>query len=96
MLSAFENHLKAIRFDYIKVHSIICQKDDIKVELAMTENSSTSDIFARTYVNNVRESHRKWDMCLKRLWEEEFPNVSDDTGGRFSRLVFFIFSCVQL
>ncbi|XP_037043774.1 uncharacterized protein LOC119079808 [Bradysia coprophila] len=77
MMSAFENHLKSFKFDYTKIHSIICQKDDIKVELALTENPSPDDIFARTYVNRVREPDCKWAICLKHLWTKEFPNDSN-------------------
>lgn len=75
MIGTFENHLKSMKFDYTKIHSIVCQKDNIKVELALSQNGSVDEIFARVYVNDVRESDCKWDNCFKRLWKEEVQNV---------------------
>lgn len=76
MLSSFKNHLESMKFVFKKIHSIVCQKDDIKVELALCENGSSKEIFARVSVNRVREFNYKWANCLKTLWREKFQKVS--------------------
>lgn len=76
MLSKFETHLISMKFAFKKIHSIICRKDNIKVELAVCENGSSDEVFARVYVNRVRECNYKWANCLKALWQKEFKKVS--------------------
>ncbi len=75
MIDAFEDLLKSMTFDFVRIHSIVCQKDDIKVELALCENGSSNNIFARVYVNTERESDFKWANCVKTMWRNEFQNV---------------------
>lgn len=75
MVVQLEAHLQSKQFDFKKIHSISCQKDDLKVELALAENESSIDIFQRVYVNRAREMDFKWANHLKTLWHSDctFP-----------------------
>lgn len=75
MVVQLENHLQSAQFHFKKIHSISCRKDDTQVELALSENESSTDIFQRVYVNRVREVDCKWANHLKILWHSEstFP-----------------------
>lgn len=55
-----------------KIHAIKCEKDDIKVELAVCEDCTPTVTFQRVFVNKVREHNRKWADYFNNLWRKRF------------------------
>lgn len=76
IITQFTTRLNSSKFDWKKIHSIVSEAGNTKVELALSENGSPTNLCSLTFVNKQRQSKSEWGYWLKTLWRKRTGNVS--------------------
>lgn len=76
LFEKFEQFLESRQF-FSKIHSVTCEKYDVKVELFLCEDGTQHKTFQFVYFNQLSEQHNgKWKEFVDRQCRKRFEKVS--------------------
>lgn len=77
LFGKFENFLESNQF-FSEIQYVSCQKHNVKVELCLCENGTSSKLFQFVYFNKLIESDAdvKWTKVINGLCDKKFDHVS--------------------
>ncbi|KAG4071976.1 hypothetical protein HA402_006137 [Bradysia odoriphaga] len=73
LFDKFEQFLESHQF-FSKIQSVSCEKHDVKVELLLCEDATSSKTFQFVYFNKLIEYDGKWRKFINKLCKNRFEN----------------------